>query len=154
MFEMRRVIVAVEFGANSEAVVETAASLAAPFGATVEILHAYDPSTYGASDEMRLNLPSGARPTLGEYLSTQAERSMAELLEKTAESRRGVRVTTRVMRGDPRRVVPRRARVSGADLIVVGTAGRRGLSRFLMGSVAEHIARAAPCAVLVVPPRP
>ena len=40
-----------------------------------------------------------------------------------------------------------------ADVIVVGTHGRSGVSRLLMGSVAEHVVRSAPCPVLVVRPR-
>jgi nucleotide-binding universal stress UspA family protein len=51
--------------------------------------------------------------------------------------------------GDPARLVGRVARESGYDLVVVGTHGRRGLRRAVMGSVAERIVREAPCAVLV-----
>jgi nucleotide-binding universal stress UspA family protein len=40
-----------------------------------------------------------------------------------------------------------------ADLVVVGTHGRRGLGRFLLGSVAEGVVRAAPCPVFVVRPK-
>jgi nucleotide-binding universal stress UspA family protein len=40
------------------------------------------------------------------------------------------------------------------QLIIIGTHGRRGVTRFLMGSVAERVLREAPCAVLVVPATP
>jgi nucleotide-binding universal stress UspA family protein len=40
-----------------------------------------------------------------------------------------------------------------ADLVVLGTHGRGGFERFLLGSVAEYLARAATCNVLIVPPR-
>jgi nucleotide-binding universal stress UspA family protein len=45
------------------------------------------------------------------------------------------------------------ARDVHADVIVVGTHGRSGVSRLLMGSVAEHVVRSAPCPVLVVRPK-
>jgi nucleotide-binding universal stress UspA family protein len=58
----------------------------------------------------------------------------------------------RVRTGDPAYEIVREARDWGADLIVVGTHGRRGASRVFLGSVAETVLRHAPCAALVVPP--
>jgi nucleotide-binding universal stress UspA family protein len=52
--------------------------------------------------------------------------------------------------GDPADAVIQYANEHGIDLIVCGTHGRRGLDRFVMGSVAERIVRLAPCAVLTV----
>jgi glycine betaine transporter len=52
--------------------------------------------------------------------------------------------------GDPRDAINQTARELGVDLIVMGTHGRRGISRALLGSVAETVVRSAPCAVLTV----
>ncbi len=52
--------------------------------------------------------------------------------------------------GDPATRLLEHARSTDADLIVVGTHGRQGISRLVLGSVAEAIVRAAPCPVLVV----
>ena len=52
--------------------------------------------------------------------------------------------------GDPREVIVEKAKELNAELIVMGTHGRRGLSRALMGSVAETVTRTAHCSVLVV----
>src|SRR5262249_7953655 len=52
--------------------------------------------------------------------------------------------------GDPGREILRAARETGADLIVMGTHGRTGLTRLLTGSVAEKVLRKAPCPVLTV----
>jgi nucleotide-binding universal stress UspA family protein len=52
--------------------------------------------------------------------------------------------------GDPRDMINRTAQELGVDLIVMGTHGRRGLTRALLGSVAESVVRSAPCAVLTV----
>ncbi len=62
----------------------------------------------------------------------------------------GIQVERRVQEGYPGADIPRVARETKADLIVMGTHGRTGLSRLLMGSVAEQIVRRAPCPVLTV----
>jgi nucleotide-binding universal stress UspA family protein len=52
--------------------------------------------------------------------------------------------------GDPRDMINRTAQELGVDLIIMGTHGRRGITRALLGSVAETVVRSAPCAVLTV----
>jgi nucleotide-binding universal stress UspA family protein len=52
--------------------------------------------------------------------------------------------------GDPRDVINEAAKELGADLIVMATHGRRGVSRMLLGSVTELVVRSAPCPVLCV----
>lgn len=52
--------------------------------------------------------------------------------------------------GDPANEILRATQATGAELIVMGTHGRTGLQRLLMGSVAEHVIRKATCPVLVV----
>jgi len=54
------------------------------------------------------------------------------------------------LQGDPAAEIVRYARDAGIDVIVMGTHGRTGLERLLMGSVAEKVLRDAPCSVMVV----
>jgi nucleotide-binding universal stress UspA family protein len=61
-----------------------------------------------------------------------------------------VRVEHRLGGGEAAAEILRVARESGADLIVMGTQGRTGLSRVLIGSVAEDVLRKAPCQVLTI----
>jgi nucleotide-binding universal stress UspA family protein len=61
-----------------------------------------------------------------------------------------VPVERRLLAGDPADAIIRLAESENIDLIVMGTHGRRGLSRLLMGSGAEAVVRAAPCPVLTV----
>jgi nucleotide-binding universal stress UspA family protein len=63
----------------------------------------------------------------------------------------GLKGVTALLFGSPARAIVTYARDQRADLIVVGTHGRTGVSRVLMGSVAEAVARLAPCPVLTVP---
>ena len=59
-----------------------------------------------------------------------------------------------IVTGDPAAAIMREAAAKQVQLIILGTHGRRGVTRFLMGSVAERVLREAPCAVLVVPAAP
>jgi nucleotide-binding universal stress UspA family protein len=61
----------------------------------------------------------------------------------------GVRAEAVAERGDPRDVIIEQARDFGADLVVLGSHGRTGLRRWILGSVAESVVRHAPCSVEV-----
>jgi nucleotide-binding universal stress UspA family protein len=62
----------------------------------------------------------------------------------------GASIETCVREGDPRTEIVEEAKDWSADLIVVGSRGRTGMQRWLVGSVAEHVVRHAPCSVEVV----
>jgi len=62
----------------------------------------------------------------------------------------GIKFTGSVQEGNPAMEIVKYARENKVDIIVVGTLGRGGLSRFLLGSTAEKVIRTAPCPVLVV----
>jgi len=89
----------------------------------------------------------------GEYLYAIPEPPTEELLAKLdaivlPDSH--VPVARRLLAGDPAEALIRLAQTEDVDMIVMGTHGRRGLTRLLMGSVAEAVVRAAPCPVLTV----
>jgi nucleotide-binding universal stress UspA family protein len=65
----------------------------------------------------------------------------------------GVRVSSVVGEGVAWQEIIRLARAKKADLVVMGTHGRSGLARFVLGSVAERVVAGAPCPVLTVRPR-
>ncbi|MDR3749187.1 MAG: universal stress protein [Acidobacteriota bacterium] len=75
-----------------------------------------------------------------------------ELVEQIAKELRGAgfKVDTAVEVGDIRETIIDAAADWGADLIVVGSHGQRGIQRFLLGSVAEFVARHAKCSVEIV----
>lgn len=78
-----------------------------------------------------------------------AEQELADFLDAGVPR---VRSTPRIRAGDPAYEIVREAREWQADVIVLGTHGRRGARRVFLGSVAETVLRHAPCACLVVPP--
>jgi nucleotide-binding universal stress UspA family protein len=75
--------------------------------------------------------------------------ALGSLLKKTR--RAGVAAKGLLLAGRAEEAVARAAGKHGTDLIVVGTHGRTGLPRLLLGSVASRIIAAAPCPVLAVP---
>ena len=73
-----------------------------------------------------------------------------ELLEQIRPANPSIPVQHVFLEGDPATEIVRYAREAGVDRIVMGTHGRTGTERLLMGSVAEKVLRDAPCSVLVV----
>src|SRR5205807_10460837 len=73
-----------------------------------------------------------------------------ELLEQIRPANPNIPVRHVFLEGEPATEIVRYARESGVDRIVMGTHGRTGTERLLMGSVAEKVLRDAPCSVLVV----
>jgi len=83
------------------------------------------------------------------FFDEQREWARRTLEERAAETRgHGVPTVTRVVTGAPDREIVETAKREGAELIVMGTHGRRALERFFLGSVADRVIRAAPCAVV------
>jgi nucleotide-binding universal stress UspA family protein len=78
----------------------------------------------------------------------EAERLVSRTAEELRATELGVETSTR--RGDPRKEVVHEAEEWHADLIVLGSHGRTGVERLLMGSVSEGVMRHAPCSVEVV----
>ena len=91
-------------------------------------------------------------PAAAEQLMEQETRAYQELATQTAKELRdaGYPTEARVLAGDPRDVILKVAQDAGAELIVVGSHGRTGLAKLLMGSVATHVVTHAKQSVLVV----
>ena len=115
-------------------------------GTQVRVLHVVEPPSLLVAREMRGH--DAALDAAWEAESKQAK----TLVAKTAEALRskGLKVSTSVEQGDPKSKIIDAASKWHADLIVVGAHGRKGLDRFLMGSVSEAVARHASCSVEIV----
>jgi nucleotide-binding universal stress UspA family protein len=127
-----------DFSDRSEFGFGLACSLARDYGARLVVLHVASAPTvvYG----------EGIVPPDPEDFLAEAKESLDQI-EAPAE---GVQLERRLEEGDPAAEIVRVAKEIGADLIVMGTHGRTGLGRLLMGSVAERVLRQAPCPVLTV----
>ncbi|MEO8902537.1 MAG: universal stress protein [Polyangiaceae bacterium] len=87
---------------------------------------------------------------IAENLRTYVEQALAAVANEVAVA--PIRWSIHVRQADPAHALAQLASDLRADLVVVGTHGRKGLARFLMGSVAEGVVRLAPCPVLVMRP--
>jgi nucleotide-binding universal stress UspA family protein len=144
MTGFRRILMATDFSPTSEAALEEAARLARESGAPLTILHVYE-SPAGATVPY---LPAEGYLESLVAARTQAEARMQQLL--TRASLRGLELRGVVARGLAGAQIRETAIREKADLIVMGTHGRRGAARLLLGSVAAHVIATAPCPVLTI----
>lgn len=115
-------------------------------GATLHLLHVLDPPM-GYWPAQRLDAQEQALSPR-ECLARQASALMAPMVAHAQAA--GVDAQLHVVFGAPERVILQQASELGADLIVMGTRGRDGLQRWLIGSVAEVVLRRATVPVLVM----
>jgi nucleotide-binding universal stress UspA family protein len=144
---IKRILVPFDFGEPAEHALDFAQKLATSFGASVEALYVvpYLPSAALPIPEL------GAIPLAAHAVDEMAEDAQTRLHEALAPEdtrHRYLRKTVKV--GDPRAQIVAYAAAEGVDLIVMGTHGRTGAARFLLGSVAERVVREAPCPVLTL----
>lgn len=143
----RRILYATDFSSASRTALSRAMELAKMGGGAVTIVHVVEPP--------RFYLPEGAFPVphVLAGVAAEAERGLAEWKQQAESLAPGIPVRALKLDGAAWDAIVRQA-AEGYDLIVLGTHGRTGLKRALLGSVAERVTRHAPCAVLVVPAEP
>ncbi len=114
-----------------------------PQGAEVRVIHVLQPIAISVPPQMA----AGYVPELAE----EARRA-EQLVNRVADTLRaaGFKVNSVVEKGEVRETIIDAADAWAADLIVLGSHGRKGARRFLLGSVAESVARHAPCSVEIV----
>ena len=132
----------VDFSDASDHALDYAIDLAFKLGARVHIIHVWQPPTYALAD--------GIFIPPGDYLSNYML-DLQEQLDKCVAryADRGVTLQGNLIEGVPYTTIIQTAQEIQADLIVMGTHGRTGLTHALVGSVAEKVVRLAPCPVLV-----
>jgi len=139
--ELKNILFATDFSPASEAALPYAIGLAKQHGAKVHGLHVRFPATYPIVG------PEGL-PQVIEAAEEQAEFEAQQLHEALADVPHEVTVTE----GDLWPIIQETVDHEKTDLIVMGTHGRTGVSRALLGSAAEEIFRKASCPVLTVGP--
>ena len=149
-----RILVATDGSATSELAIEQAARLAKDQGAQLRIVHVIEQSrlAFAAAGPVAVDL-EGIVEALRQSGKAALERGRA-IAQKA-----GVQADAAIVGDDAvddrvAMVLSDEARRWKADLIVLGTHGRRGINHLLMGSVAEAVARVAPAHVLLVRARP
>ncbi len=141
----RRILVPHDFSAAASRALVIAGDLAATHGGTLTVLHAIAPYYGGVGFVPTAELPWVPTKDMERDLRLQLERLVGKKLGARAK-----RARTRVVLGDPLQAILDAAR--RADVIVMATLGRSGLSHLLMGSIAEKIVRHSPVPVLTIRP--
>ena len=137
------ILVPTDFSLAAETALGHALVLASKLGAKVYVLHAYALPVIGFPDTALL--PSSE---IASSIIRSAEKELAACVAKRSES--SVVIVPLLKQADPREAILAATQDISADLVVMGTHGRRGMARALIGSVAEAIVRMSPVPVLTV----
>jgi universal stress protein A len=136
MLSIKTILVPTDFSEHSETALHFAGALARDYGARIVLLHV---------------IPIPIAPPIDGAIAAPPVSTADELRERLeAIDLPGVEVQRRLIEGRPLEGILDTAADSGCDLIVMGTHGRGGIRRLLMGSVAEGVLRQASCPVLTV----
>lgn len=136
MFDV--VVLATDGSTSVERAVSVSLDIADRFEADVHALYVVD------TDEVEAS-PSAVRETYRDALVDRGDRVLASLSDRADGD-----VTTVIREGRPAREIAAYAREVDADAVSLGTRGRHGENRFLLGSVAEKVVRTCPVPVLTV----
>jgi nucleotide-binding universal stress UspA family protein len=132
MLSIKTILHPTDFSAHSERAFRMACMLARGYGARLVVLHVAAPPV--------ILYCKGALPVVPEEDHDQ----LRERLQQLIATEPTVQAEQRLAEGDAANVILRIAQEIKCDMIVMGTHGRTGLGRLLMGSVAEHVVRSAP----------
>jgi len=147
MPRLKKILVPVDYSDCSRVAMEYALFLAERFDAEIEVLHVAE---IPEGEEHTVVKPdTGEEQLLSELIMQQAVKAETEFLAPFVRDAT-IPIERSLLKGRPGKVIVEAATDRGADLIVMGTHGRSGFQRLIMGSVTERVLRSAPCPVVVV----
>lgn len=146
MKSIRRILYATDYSKASARALDEAVSLARQNDAELLVVHVIEPvAPYVTGDDYG---SAELYMKLEETTKHDAQTSMQKLMEKLEKLK--VNATSLLLKGIPHEQIVKAARNRKADMIVIGTHGRTGLSKLFMGSVAGKVVSTAQCPVVTV----
>jgi universal stress protein A len=142
---MRRILFASDFSKASGKAFTTAMTMAKANQATLTILHVIVPFV-PIIPEQYINTVTWEQ--IDRQARRWSQRQLVKLVDRAKKA--GIRAVGLLLEGDPAQQIVRAARSKRADLLVVGTHGRTGLSKLFVGSVAARVVATASCPVATV----
>ncbi len=136
MLPIRRILMATDFSASADHAFRIACSIARDYQAEIQVVHVIPPAVIIYGEGVVPVAPAENREAI------QAKLATCKAVN--------VNVAQRILDGDPAAEIVRLAGDMKADIAILGTHGRTGLTRLLLGSVAEQVVRKAPCPVLTM----
>ena len=140
-----KILIALDTSPHSERALEFAARMRWPAGSRVIVASVLQP--------VASTLTGAYEPGLIQAVDLESMRHELESLVAGAEHtlrEAGISTEGRVLAGEPRETLVQLAESERADLIVLGSHGRSGIAKMMLGSVSSHVVTHAPCSVLVV----
>ncbi len=135
MRPVKKILCAIDFQDHSERVAEYAAAVARAFGAGVLVVHVV--SSIPVTHVIDVDAKGIAEDSMSDFVKQNFGDLQAE---------------ARIVLGDPAEQILSQVKEGGADMIVMGTMGRKGLPRLIFGSVAEEVVKSSPVPVLTLRP--
>lgn len=148
--KVARILVPIEYSDNCATALELSGRLAERLGAELVVMHVWERPSFVTEDLMVEHEELGRR-TLADLVAFTAREDLRAFMQRVRLPP-SVKLTTRLVSGEPAHAILEHVRSEGVDLIVVATHGRTGFRHFLMGSIAEKMVRLSPVPVLTVPP--
>ncbi len=139
---IRNILFATDFSAESESALQYAEAVARRFDSKLFVTHVIEPSEF-------TYVPGGGGPVTFQMVEADAKKEMEHLDKRLDKLPHEMILTRGEIGGSLQGLITAKQ----ADLLVMGTHGRGGIPRLLLGSVAEKVFRQAPCAVLTVGPK-
>lgn len=135
------ILVATDFSQTSRDAVQQAVEIAASLGSALTILHVWEVPAYAYGDALSAeDLLTPFRDRAGARLEAELDEVRAKVPKVTGLLKTGMTVDE----------ILDAVRETGCDIVILGTHGRRGISRALLGSVAENVVRASPVPVMTI----
>ena len=147
MTSFKKILVPVDFSECSAQALKHARGLAEKLGAKLDVLHAYDVPTF-IPPHVVVMMGEVDAP-LAEHAEHHAKQQLDDFLQKQGIGKDS-NIERRTLMGPPALTLIEAAEEGNYDLIIMGTHGRTGLPRLVLGSTAEKVVRGAPCAVLTI----
>ncbi len=142
---LKKILIAVDNSTCSEKAAKTGYEVAKTFGAEVALVNIIEPIPANINPDLTL------APVFLETYDNSEENSHILLKEIETKYSQGIATTYLSVVDSAAHGIIKQSDEWGSDLIVIGTYGRTGIYHFLMGSVAEHVARKSACPVLIIP---
>ena len=136
----KKILIATDGSENNRAAIDEAMRIAKACRSALHVIYVVDSTTFSS---VSADVPLG---DTYQIFHTEAEQAFSRIASLAKE----IIVTTHLVEGHPAAEIVKFAEANQVDLIVIGTQGKTGLVRLILGSVAEDIIRSAHCKVLVV----
>ncbi len=145
MMKAKTILVPTDFSKYSSKALEVAVDVAKHNNAKIHLLHVVDVVQQCAADYC---LPSADVASLKGQIKKTSDANLKKMIDKFKKD--GVQILGGVKEGAPYEEILKEQKAKKADLIVISSHGRTGLKKYLIGSVADKVMKAAPCNVVLV----